>query len=114
MTGTTKIYTLFPCFGSYSVQTVDYHGTELFVAATSVRQAYAVAHKDIWIDPARDHPVGIVAIYSRDVGTTLWCGCHGHHVHGGVRHGDGIRALRAAISAHDCPRHHQPTIERKT
>jgi hypothetical protein len=113
MPGTLKVYTLFPHFGSYSVQTVDYHGTELCVAATNVRQAYAVAHKDIWINPDHPRPVGIVSIYSRDTGTTLWCGCAGHHVHGGVRHGDGIRALRAAINAHDCPRHHQPTIERK-
>jgi hypothetical protein len=58
---TTKVYELYPCWGSFSVQTVDYHGTAYLVAATSVRQAYAVAHKDIWIDPNDDHPVGIVA-----------------------------------------------------
>jgi hypothetical protein len=52
MPGTIKVYTLFPHFGSYSVQTVDYHGTELTVAATSVRQAYAVAHKNVWINPS--------------------------------------------------------------
>jgi hypothetical protein len=107
MTGTTKIYTLYPAFGGFSVKTADYHGVELLVAAVSVRQAYAVAHRDVWINPARDHPVGIVSVYRQDIGPTLWCGCTGHHVHVGVRHGDGIRALRAAINAHRCPRHHQ-------
>ena len=35
----TKVYVLFPHGGSFSVKTIDYHGTELSVAATSVRQA---------------------------------------------------------------------------
>jgi hypothetical protein len=70
-----------------------------------VRQAYAVAHKDVWIDPEVDHPVGIVSVCRRGTGTTLWCGCSGHHVTGGqVRHGAGIRALRKAIEAHHCHR----------
>lgn len=43
--GRTKVYALFPHGGSFSVKTIDYHGTELSVAATSVRQAYALAHK---------------------------------------------------------------------
>lgn len=109
---TTKVYELYPRWGSFSVQTVDYHGTAYLVAATSVRQAYAVAHKDIWIDPNDDHPVGIVAIYRRDTGPTLWCGCSGHRVEGGQpAHGAGVRALRAAIESHNghCP-HRQPSL----
>jgi len=89
--------------GFFWVQTVDYHGTALMVAATSVRQAYAVAHKRVWINPEHEHPVGIVSKYHRDTGYTLWCGCSGHSVTGGdVGHGAGIRALRAAIDAHHC------------
>ena len=73
------------------------------MAATSVRQAYAVAHKGIWIDPEHTYPVGIVSVYRRSTGFTLWCGCTGHSVTGGgVDHGAGIRALRAAIDAHHC------------
>ena len=100
----TKIYELYPQgLGGFSVKTEDYHGTTLMVAATSVRQAYAVAYKDIWIDPEHKYPVGIVSRYSRSAGYTLWCGCKGHSVTGGdVQHGDGIRALRAAINAHHC------------
>lgn len=102
--GTTRIYTLFPKgFGGFSAQTIDYHGTLLRVAATSIRQAYAVAHKNVWINPADQRPVGIVSEYDRAAGTTLWCGCSGHSVTGGrVEHGAGIRALRAAIDAHHC------------
>ena len=85
------------------MQTVDYHGSALMVAATSVRQAYAVAYKDVWIDPQHKYPVGIVSRYDRRTGYTLWCGCSGHSVTGGdVAHGAGIRALRAAIYAHHC------------
>lgn len=99
----TRIYTLFPVGLGFSSQMVDYHGTKLMVAATSIRQAYAVAHKKIWIDPTHRYPVGIVSIYDRHDGTTLWCGCSGHSVRGGrVKHGAGIRALRAAIDAHHC------------
>jgi len=99
----TKVYELYPGLGGFSVRTEDYHGTALMVAATSVRQAYALAYKDIWIDPERKYPVGIVSKYRRSAGLTLWCGCSGHSVTGGdVAHGDGIRALRAAIADHHC------------
>ncbi len=99
----TRIYELYPCLGTFSCKTVDYYGTVYTVSATSVRQAYAVAHKGVWIDPTVEHPVGIVSVYRRDKGTTLWCGCSGHQLTGGqVNHGAGIRALRAAISAHRC------------
>jgi hypothetical protein len=98
-----KVYELYPLGLGFSVQTIDYHGTALMVAATSVRQAYAVAHKRIWIDPEHTYPVGIVSTYRRATGFTLWCGCTGHSVTGGaVEHGAGIRALRAAIDAHHC------------
>ena len=60
--GTTRIYTLFPKgLGGFSVQTADYRGDAMMVAATSVRQAYALAHKDVWINPEHEHPVGIVS-----------------------------------------------------
>ncbi|MCU1697354.1 MAG: hypothetical protein JWR34_3417 [Mycobacterium sp.] len=101
---TIKAYEIYPCFGSFSVRSVDYSGTKFTVAATTVRQAYAVAHKKTWINPTDSHPVGIVSIYRRGTGTTLWCGCSGHDVTGGqVRHGAGITALRKAINAHPCP-----------
>jgi hypothetical protein len=97
-----KIYDLYPYAGTFSTQTAEYGGSVYKVAATSIRQAYALAHKRLWINPRDEHPVGIVSIYTRGMGIRLWCGCSGHNVTGGrVKHGDGIRALRAAISAHD-------------
>ena len=48
------------------MKTIDYNGIAYRVAATSVRQAYAVAHKGVWIDAADEHPVGIVCIYCRN------------------------------------------------
>lgn len=104
-----RIYVLYPHGDSFSMQTADYCGTEFTVAATSVRQAYAVAHKDVWINPTDAHPVGIVAVYRRAQGTTLWCGCTGHHVEGiQPSHGAGIRALRAAIDNRHCPPRPRP------
>lgn len=113
-TDATSIYTLFPRDGGgFSVRIVDYDGVEFKVCATSVRQAYAVAHHVVWIKPADDRPVGIVSIYRRQRGVTLWCGCTGHRVTGGVvRHGAGISALRQAIKAHRCPRQQLTLRER--
>ena len=103
-----KVYVLFPHGGSFSVKTIDYHGTELSVAAMSVRQAYALAYKGVWIDPSHRYPVGIVCMYDRSTGHTLWCGCSGHHVTGGQPdHGAGITALREAIADHHCDDHEQ-------
>jgi hypothetical protein len=76
-----KIYDLHPCWGGgFSVKTIDYDGTTFTVSATSIRQAYAVAYKRAWIDPTNDHPVGVVSIYRRNTGMTLWCGCSGHDI----------------------------------
>ncbi|MET4432081.1 hypothetical protein [Mycolicibacterium sp. 624] len=100
-----KAYDLFPRRGGFSVKTADYNGTTFAVAATSVRQAYALAYQDSWVNPNDDRPVGIVSIYRAGTGTTLWCGCSGDDVTGSqVRHGAGITAIRKAIQAHHCPR----------
>lgn len=108
-----KVYDLYPRWGGFSVKTIDYFGTVLSVAATSVRQAYAVAYKEIWIDSDDVRPVGIVSIYCTGTGTTLWCGCLGHDNMGGiVRHGDGITALRRAIESHHCARR-RPTLRQR-
>lgn len=110
-----RVYVLYPRFGRFSVQSIDYHGTLLYVAARSVRQAYALAHGDEWIHPQFPSPVGIVARFDAECGRTLWCGCSGHDVSGGhVGHGDGVRALRRAILAHqqDCPRKANDLMER--
>jgi hypothetical protein len=111
---TIKIYDLYPRWGGgFSVKTNDYDGTTFTVSATSIRQAFAVAYKRAWIDPASGHPVGVVSIYRRSTGTTLWCGCSGHDVTGGhVLPGAGVRALRTAIDAHDCPRR-VPTLRER-
>lgn len=112
---TTKIYELYPHRGSFSTKTVNYNGTTYAVAATSIRQAFAVAHAESWIDPHDSHPVGIVSIYSVPTGYTLWCGCRGHHLTGGyVRHAAGVTALRAAIKSHDavCP-NRVPTLRER-
>ncbi|MCF6391040.1 hypothetical protein L2K20_29120 [Mycobacterium sp. MBM] len=104
--GTTRIYELYPLRHTFSVKISDYSGTTYSVAAASIKQAFAVAHGDTWIDPNATHPVGVVAIYKVPTGLTLWCGCSGHDLTGGrVRHGVGVTALRAAIKFHDasCP-----------
>lgn len=104
MSNAIKAYELFPHWGSFSTKTVDYNGTKYTVAATSMRQAYALAHQSSWIHPTDERPVGILSIYRRATGTTLWCGCSGHNVTGGqARHGAGVRAIRKAVEAHDCP-----------
>jgi hypothetical protein len=91
---TIKAYELYPYHGSFSVKTIDYHGTKI-----------TVAHQDTWINPVDHRPVGIVSIYRRNTGTTLWCDCSGHKFTGGyVHHGADITALRKAIEAHHCPR----------
>lgn len=110
-----KVYELYQCGTGFSVQTVDYHGTVYTVSATSIQQAYAVAYKDVWINPRDERPVGIVSIYRRDTGPTLWCGCSGHRLSGGQpERGVGIRALRAAIKAHNdqCPHYRPPLADR--
>jgi hypothetical protein len=40
-----KVYELFPVSGGFSNQTADYAGTTVAVAATSSKQAHALAHK---------------------------------------------------------------------
>ncbi|OBG87867.1 hypothetical protein H8Z59_20335 [Mycolicibacterium fortuitum] len=102
---TLKAYELFPHRGGFSAKTVHYQGTKFTVAATSVRQAYALAYQRAWIHAHDRQPVGIVSICRVGTGTTLWCGCSGHSVTGGqVRHGAGITAIRKAIEGHHCPR----------
>lgn len=101
---TIKAYELYPRRGGFSVKTADYNGTTFTVAAISVRQAYALAHRRAQINPNDERPVGVLSIYRVGTGTTLWCGCSGHNVTGGqVRHGAGITAIRKAIQAHGCP-----------
>lgn len=103
----TKVYAIFPCGLGFTAKTPAHTNETIYtVAATSIRQAYAVAYKRVWINPEHAHPVGIISIYQRGKGVTLWCGCSGHDVHGGkVRHGTGVRALRTAIADHRnrCP-----------
>lgn len=112
---TVKIYELYPRRGSFSTKTIDYNGTAHLVAATSIRQAFAVAHQGTWINPHDTHPVGIVSVYSAQSGNTLWCGCRGHDLTvGHVRHGAGVTALRAATKSHDavCP-NRVPTLRER-
>ena len=103
----TKVFELYRRglggLAGFSARLADYRGASVFVAAVSLRQAYALAYKDAWIDPAHQYPVGVVAAYRRSAGCTLWCGCTGHHLVGRrVEHGDRIGALRDAIDTHGC------------
>jgi hypothetical protein len=43
-----KIYDLYPYAGTFSTQTAEYGGSVYKVAATSIRQAYALSHKGLW------------------------------------------------------------------
>jgi hypothetical protein len=95
-----RVYHLFHCSRGFSVQPIDYGGTVIIVSAVTVRQAYALGFKSVWIDPRDDYPIGIIAIH-RKLTATLWCGCKGHGLSGGqVRRGAGIQAVPAAIGAH--------------
>lgn len=96
---TIKVYHLYPTGSRYSTRVNDYCGTVVAVAATSIRQAYALAYNKRWIDPDARYPIGVVSIHHRD-GITLWCGCSGHHLGFGVEHMDGVTALRQAIADH--------------
>ena len=110
-----RVYVLFPYRGSFSVKTEDYRGVVYTVAATNVRQAYAVAHNKVRIDPEESDPVGIISICDGGTGTTLWCGCAGHEVIGGTpAYAAGIRAIRIAIDTHNehCPNRRPSLAER--
>ncbi len=49
---TVRSYVLFPQWpGSFSTKSADYGGIRYVVAATSIRQAYALAHQRAWIHP---------------------------------------------------------------
>lgn len=110
-----RVYILFPRWGSFSVKIEDYRGVVYTVAATNVRQAYAVAHNNVWINPEVIRPVGVISICDGEAGTTLSCGCSGHEVIGGTpAHAAGIRAIRVAIDAHNshCPNRRPSLAER--
>jgi hypothetical protein len=89
-----KVYELFPVAGRFSNQTVDYAGATVAVAATSSKQAHALAHKDVWAsDP--DDPLGILWTYQRG-GSPDHTLFNGDRVYGNqVRHGAGKRAIAA-------------------
>lgn len=102
-----RVYGLFPGpDGRLSCRTLDYQGTTLYVAATSVRQAYKLAGAGVWISPETGGLLGLIAAHRDSRGTgviDLWDGCQSAvRV---VRHGDGVRAIRAAVERHDaeCP-----------
>lgn len=97
-----RVYELYGAPGGRpSAHSGNYHGDVMLVAAHSIKQAYYVASSDEWIDPHRDKPVGILSHYSRgDDGPMLWCGCRARLL--GVKHGSGVRAVRAAIERHAC------------
>lgn len=97
-----RVYELFPNGVSISCKTENYSGTVMAVAAGSIRQAYACAYNDSWINPKHRYPVGIISVHGRDQRPVLWCGCEGY----GPSHGAGITALRNMIDAHNrrCPK----------
>lgn len=98
-----KVYALYPTDnGGYSAQSVLYVGIYYTVAATSIRQAYAMAYGEIWADPNDDYPVGLLLRYRRDFGQTLGCGCRGHNRMADPKHGAGIQAIRQALRNHNC------------
>jgi hypothetical protein len=57
----TRVYELYPVPGGFSNQTTDYMGTIVAVAATSSKQAHALAHKKVWAN----NPVGALWVYQR-------------------------------------------------
>jgi len=89
-----KVYELFPVGGSFSNDTRDYAGKTVAVAATSSRQAHALAHKRVWATDA-ESPMGMLCVYERGQPPdhALF---NGDRVVGSqVRHGAGKRAIRA-------------------
>lgn len=97
MTTRLKVYELYARAGRFFCRTINNEGVVLHVLAGNIRQAYAVAYKRRWSDYAADNPVGILSEYRRGT-TTLACGCHDEL---NVQYRDGIRAVKAAIAAHE-------------
>jgi hypothetical protein len=64
MSKSVKVYRLYPVPGGFSNRSRDYTGTTFAVAATSSRQAHALAHKKTWAtDPSA--PMGVLWVYRR-------------------------------------------------
>lgn len=99
-----RLYTLYPTGCSFSNKTVDYQGTELSIAAESIKQAFHFAYNQSWSD-GPDSPAGIVELYQRGGGKRgwhqLWCGCR---IHGGIglRNAMPRSEIVNAMRSHSC------------
>lgn len=102
MSKSVKLYGLFPMGAGFSNKTINYQGVAYQVAAVSNKQAHYFANNDVWAADVAS-PAGIVEVYRRGAGNPgdhwLWDGCR---VFGGlnVQHGDGKRAISAAMREH--------------
>lgn len=99
-----RLYTLYPKGGSFSNKTIDYQGTELSIAAESIKQAFYFAHNLAW-SAGPESPAGIVEHYQRGGGERgwhrLWCGCR---IHGGIglRNAMPKTEIVGAMRSHTC------------
>lgn len=100
-TGTIKVYELYPVGNRFSATRGDYRGTAVQVAATSLRQAIALAHRGGWADLTSARPVGMLDMYQSGRGHRAACGCTGWDVPR-YTHGKGIRHIRECIASHRC------------
>jgi hypothetical protein len=98
MSDSVKLYELYPVPGGFSNQTADYSGTTVAVAATSNKQAHALAHKKAWAtDP--DNPLGVLWVYRKGESPDHEL-FNGDRVYGSqLRHGAGKRAVGAWMRA---------------
>lgn len=97
-----KVYELYPYRGGYTVMSRHYHGTMVYVLASSAKQALSLAGRGAWINPRAATLSGIVLIYTRDDGRRLWCGCAGHHIEDMLQNGSSLQAVRELIRLHRC------------
>jgi len=99
---TLRVHQLFSVDGGFSNENPDPRANIYFVAASTVKAAYDFAHDETWAF-GPEHPAGILEVQirrGRFAGECwAWCGCPLRSGMG-VRHGDGLRALTAAMREH--------------
>lgn len=103
MSTTVRAYALYPNErGGFSNRSVHYSGTIVLVAATSIKQAYALAHKGLRAtDP--DDPLGILYVRRKtqtpDVELFNGARVFGNQLSGGERKTAIVRWMHEVLNA---------------
>ena len=97
-----RVFKLFSVDGWFSNQSANPRANVYFVVASSAREAHECARLETW-SVGSENPRGILEIQvrrGRYAGEHwIWCGCL-LHMGMPICHGDGLRALTAAMRSH--------------